>query len=114
MSCGCRGSPLSQKVSLRALRQAKGLPLATVLQMENRIVTRMVRGPSDFYEGVRAMLIDRDGAPRWSPASLAEVRPGSPAPRRICTRSLPSSPSDVRAAGKQPGVSGGVFDFKSD
>lgn len=70
-----KGSPLSQKVSLRALRQGKGLPLASCLQMENRIVSRMVRGPSDFYEGVRAMLIDRGGAPRWSPPSLAQVTP---------------------------------------
>jgi len=68
-----RGSPLSQKVTLWALRQATGQPLGGVLQADFRSVHRMVHGPSDFGEGVRATLIDRDGNPRWSPPTLAEV-----------------------------------------
>lgn len=68
-----RGSPLSQKITLRALRQARGQPLGGVLQTDFQLVARMVAGPSDFDEGVRATLIDRDAKPRWSPATLEEV-----------------------------------------
>jgi len=39
---------------------------------EFRIVSRVVHG-HDFYEGVRAAIIDKDGAPRWCPASLGAV-----------------------------------------
>jgi enoyl-CoA hydratase len=37
-----------------------------------RIVSRIVFG-HDFYEGVRAVIVDKDNAPRWQPATLAEV-----------------------------------------
>ena len=37
-----------------------------------RLACRFMEG-HDFYEGVRAALIDRDHAPRWQPASLEEV-----------------------------------------
>jgi hypothetical protein len=40
--------------------------------MEFRMVTRAMAG-HDFYEGVRAALIDKDQTPRWRPSDLANV-----------------------------------------
>jgi enoyl-CoA hydratase len=39
---------------------------------EFRIVSRVIHG-HDFYEGVRAVIVDKDNAPRWRPAALLEV-----------------------------------------
>lgn len=92
LTAGCRccsGSPLSQKVTLRALRAARGQRLGAVLQMDFRIVVRMVAGPSDFQEGVRVTLIDRSGQPRWSPATLEEVRPPPPVSRQCACATAP-------------------------
>jgi enoyl-CoA hydratase len=44
------------------------------MRTEFRIVWRLCRG-HDFYEGVRAAIIDKDNEPRWSPSRLAEVDP---------------------------------------
>ena len=41
--------------------------------MEYRVALRAVMG-ADFREGVRALLLDKDGAPRWHPAALAGVK----------------------------------------
>ena len=66
-------SPTSMKVTLRQLREGARLrDFRENMKMEYRIVNRILQG-SDFYEGVRALLIDRDSAPRWHPDSLAGV-----------------------------------------
>jgi enoyl-CoA hydratase len=38
------------------------------MRMEYGIMVRLIRHP-DFREGVRALLVDKDNAPRWSPAT---------------------------------------------
>jgi len=66
-------SPQALKVSLRQLRTGKRLrTFDDDMAMEFRIASRAVLMP-DFREGVRAVLVDKDNAPRWSPATLEGV-----------------------------------------
>lgn len=65
-------SPWSLKVVHRSLRLGAGLDLAGALALEYRLSQHFVAG-HDFCEGVRALLVDKDGAPRWEPDSLGGV-----------------------------------------
>ncbi|XP_009987081.1 PREDICTED: 3-hydroxyisobutyryl-CoA hydrolase, mitochondrial, partial [Tauraco erythrolophus] len=65
-------SPTSLKMTLRQLREGAAMSLQDVLTMEYRLSQACMRG-HDFYEGVRAVLIDKDQSPRWKPAALEEV-----------------------------------------
>ena len=65
-------SPSSLKVALAQVRRGAGWSFTACMQAEFRIVSRIVYG-DDFYEGVRATIIDKDNAPRWRPADLAGV-----------------------------------------
>jgi len=65
-------APLSLKVTYRQMRMARGLDLRAVLINDFRLVCRFLEA-EDFYEGVRALLVDRDRKPRWRPARLQDV-----------------------------------------
>ena len=65
-------SPLSLKLALAQVRRGKTWDFETCMRMEFRIVSRVIQG-HDFYEGVRAVIVDKDNKPRWRPATLAEV-----------------------------------------
>jgi enoyl-CoA hydratase len=67
-----RGSPTSLKVFLRQMEVGRDYDLDAALKLEFRI-SQHVMGGHDFYEGVRAVIIDRDQAPKWRPATLGEV-----------------------------------------
>ncbi len=65
-------SPTSLKVTLRQLILGRGYDIEAALALEYRLTQHFMAG-HDFFEGVRAALIDKDQEPRWDPANLAEV-----------------------------------------
>jgi enoyl-CoA hydratase len=65
-------SPLSMAIALRQMRLGATLSFEEAMALEFRIVSRMVDNP-DFYEGVRAVVVDKDQSPRWQPSSLDGV-----------------------------------------
>ncbi len=65
-------SPTSLKLTHLAIRAAIGDSLESCLRREYRIVYQIKSG-HDFYEGVRAQLIDKDRQPIWKPAALGDV-----------------------------------------
>jgi enoyl-CoA hydratase len=61
-------SPLSMKTALRQITEGAAMAtFAEEMVSEMRIGARIVMS-HDFTEGVRAVIIDKDGAPRWDPA----------------------------------------------
>jgi enoyl-CoA hydratase/carnithine racemase len=65
-------SPTSLKVTLKALRRGLIVDLATCLQMEYRLCEHFMQS-HDFYEGVRALIVDKDKNPQWLPVTLDKV-----------------------------------------
>ncbi len=65
-------SPTSLKVVLAQLNRGALLDFDACMQMEYHIACHFLKG-TDFFEGIRAAVIDKDRTPRWQPATLADV-----------------------------------------
>lgn len=65
-------SPLSLKLTLAAIRHARALgSLEDALNVEYRLCTRLFEH-GEFIEGVRALLVDKDRAPKWRPPTIED------------------------------------------
>ncbi len=69
-------SPSSVMWSFAMLRQGAHRTLEQCLQAELAMTRHAPRHP-DFIEGVRAMVVDKDKTPRWTPARIEDVQPAA-------------------------------------
>jgi enoyl-CoA hydratase/carnithine racemase len=72
-------SPLMMAVTLEQIRRARGMTLADDLRMERGLVRHCFHlrpgAASETLEGIRALVVDKDHAPRWNPPTIADVTP---------------------------------------
>ena len=76
-------SPLMLHVVLEQIRRARGMTLADDLRMERDMVRHcfyLRPGQSETVEGIRALAVDKDHAPKWNPARTEDVTPEMVAP----------------------------------
>jgi enoyl-CoA hydratase/carnithine racemase len=65
-------SPTSLLVAWREIEAGRGQSMEACMRMEYRILMRMLVG-HDFYEGIRAAIVDKDRQPKWRPARIEDV-----------------------------------------
>lgn len=81
-------SPLMLHVALEQVRRARAMGLADDLRMERDLVRHCFHpvhlgrsgGGTDTVEGIRALAVDKDHSPKWSPSRIEEVTPEMVAP----------------------------------
>lgn len=66
-------SPLSMAITLEQLRRCATRSFEDTMTIEYRMAQHAMRPDHDFFEGVRALLIDKDQKPRWNPATIDAV-----------------------------------------
>ncbi|MGU3538862.1 enoyl-CoA hydratase/isomerase family protein [Methylobacterium sp. A54F] len=69
-------SPTSLCLAHAQMRKGPAMTFREAILAEYRLVTRVMAG-RDFFEGVRAVIIDKDGRPRWEPATIEAVDPAA-------------------------------------
>lgn len=65
-------SPLSLKVTHRQIKITTNLDVYETLNQDFRLAWRLL-AEADFYEGVRALLVDKDRNPKWTPEKLSDI-----------------------------------------
>ncbi|KAL6134966.1 hypothetical protein ACLB2K_067194 [Fragaria x ananassa] len=70
-----RSSPTGLRITLRSIREGRKQTLAEALKKEFQLTINILRSTisEDVYEGIRALTIDKDNAPKWNPPTLDEV-----------------------------------------
>lgn len=66
-------SPMSMTVAFTMLKKTKELSLKKCLPIEFRLSQKFVEN-YDFFEGIRALLIDKDNEPKWQPNHISKVK----------------------------------------
>ena len=72
-------SPTCTRIAFRQIREGASLEFEDCMALEYRLARFCMTRP-DFYEGVRAVILDKDNAPKWRPATLAEADEAHVAP----------------------------------
>jgi len=72
-------SPTCTRIAFRQIREGASIGFEDCMRLEYRLARFCMTRP-DFYEGVRAIIIDKDNAPKWNPATLVEADDAHVAP----------------------------------
>jgi enoyl-CoA hydratase/carnithine racemase len=68
-------SPVSMAITLEQLKRCANRSFEDSMTIEYRMSQRCMQTGHDFFEGVRALLIDKDQKPKWNPPTIEEVTP---------------------------------------
>ena len=66
-------SPLSMAITLAQLKACANKSFEDTMTIEYRMSQRCMQEGHDFFEGVRALLIDKDQKPQWNPPTIDGV-----------------------------------------
>ena len=68
-------SPVSMAITLEQLKRCANRSFEDSMTIEYRMSQRCMQTGHDFFEGVRALLIDKDQKPKWNPPTIEGVTP---------------------------------------